>query len=88
MTDYENKDPFEEFGDAELAYRVASLGLVYPNEERYSRFFLAAREYKKAVRKLTKHLKEEIKSIDELIDSALKSRMAGQTRHEEGEEHD
>ena len=58
------------------------------DKKHYSRFFLAAKEYKKVVRKLSKHLKEEIKSIDALINSALKSRMAGQTTHEEGEEHD
>ncbi len=82
------KEPFVEFSDAELEYRVASLGLLHPNQMDYNRFILAAKEYKKAVKKLTKYLKDEIKSVDALIDAALAGYTADQTRQAEGDFHD
>ena len=84
----EIKEPFEEFGDVELAYRIASFGLLHPNEKEIKKFLLAAKEYKKAARKLIRYLKEEIRSTDALVDAVLEDDADEQMLQEEGNVHD
>ena len=64
MEDSEYKTPYDELCDAEIAYKSAIFGLMTPTDITVSRFRTAEENYKKALKKIIKDLRSELKAIE------------------------
>ena len=58
------RDPLDNLNEACYEYRLASLGMLNPNETREKHYIEAKEAYKKALKNATKYLRNELKSLE------------------------
>ena len=69
--DYEDDlNPYDYILDAEMQFIIAPLRLNDPTEEKVNIYKLAAKDYKKALNKMAKYIRDELKYINIMNDAA------------------
>ena len=61
-------DPLEALDQACYNYRVATFGILEPNEARIVEYRKSANEYKKAIKNAQKYLRNELKTLEKEVD--------------------